>query len=691
MFVQQKEIRKIRAFLTPRRLMIWGVIILLIIACVSIYIYWLRSKRAAFLNKKNLFEALIYDYSLERFKLSDDKIRFFTQSFKFDTIMLTPAELGVTDDRKDWFADSETFGTFVNTIYSLMSATIDPKSSFYKSGKIWNIIIHMIREVEAKLPSVPEKFKFVWDSNWFQFSISYPLFLVSVTYMYRRLFKRDDEFLIRHLASYIANYYEDPVTAIGILSTGWLRDGPNAIMMAVPYIGGHLFLNDWNPDTTSMRYVKKYITLQYVNSGNGFYYDGTFVFHTVLRAYGYLTSSYLDFVLISKFLNNHNTVKAINSILGKTEHPTIPLHFGPWFSRTSSQSTNSRFNKFGKLGFFTLDHMRGVIAKKEDWIIAFNGQQPDLCYYESDGSNYSWAQYWTMARRFMYKDTPKRIYKQLIPYYPGVWSYGRQAIDIKSETTTTETHMPEVAKAIICQLGDEALAMLNRYIVNMAGNSFDVYELTLITRNGVHCYYRVKPNLSQAASNTLTLGVQVDDLATEGSRLAGEGATSGKRFKNSCAFVYPGELGKVESDEIDDPDNETRKLTTLYIEPRLDPLGSQCGFSHVHTESGHNELIKPPTINEIETSDMIVVNSTKHPELLVLYNKITKTAAISVDMGNTYRTDLSLRKSNLDEIFESGYRVENSSFISNSYKLNILNGGKYQAIITNANLKIAAS
>lgn len=687
MFVKQRPIRKFTSYFTPSRIRTIVVVLVIILFCLGTFIYYLYAKKSAFSDKQSLFETLIYEYALNRTISDPSRVQFYMNSFTFDSVMLTAEQLNLSDDRKIWYADSETFGSFVNTLNALMAATIDPTSRFYKSESIWKMLRHAIREIEAKLPSVPENYKFPWGVNWYQFSVSYPLFLVSTTYMHRRLFRRDDEFMTRHLSSYIANYFKDPPTSKGIISMGWLRNGPNAILMAVPYIGGHLFLNDWNEHSTGMEYIRSYVTLKFVTTKDGFYPDGSFVFHTELRAFGYITSAYQDFVLVSKFLGITNSLKAVHLALAKSEHPTIPRHFGPWFNRTARQY--SSFSRLGKLGFFVYDHMRGISAKTADWIISFNGQQPDICFYESDASNYSWAQYWTMARRFMYKDTPENIYKQLLPYYPGIWSYGRQAIDIKSQTTTTETYLPAEASCIICKMGDEAIGMYNKYIVDMAGNYFDVTELTLVTRIGVHCYYNIKPNISLAASNTLTLGVQVDELSPEG-RLAGEGAEFGKRFAKTCSFVYPGVLGKTLTDEIDDPMDANKKLTVLYIEPRLDSGGSECGFSNVHSESGHNELIVPPQIDRIETAQFTLIFSDVK-SVLILQNKITKTAVVSTDMGPIYRTDLSIEKSVLDDTFNRGYKPADKSMvlIGNNYKLSVTNGAKYQATIINANLKFS--
>ncbi|ABQ08778.1 hypothetical protein SGHV004 [Glossina pallidipes salivary gland hypertrophy virus] len=44
-----------------------------------------------------------------------------------------------------------------------------------------------------------------------------------------------------------------------------------------------------------------------------------------------------------------------------------------------------------KLGFYTLDYIRGISVKTKDYLIGIKGQQPKICFYESDGANYCWG------------------------------------------------------------------------------------------------------------------------------------------------------------------------------------------------------------------------------------------------------------------------------------------------------------
>lgn len=696
MYTHQSKFRQIRYNFNGKRILI--VLVVVIVLCLPFIVYymWLRKKRDQFKNKRALFESLIYEYTLEKKKIGFEKIPVYIDSFHMTNELWNPSDLGLDENRRVWTSDAETFGKVINTVHGLMSWTVAPNSPLYKDAKIWEIILHTIRVVAIKVPTEPSRTTFLWGGNWYQFSITYPLFLVSATYMYKRLFKRNDEMMTRHLSTYIAKYFIDPKLPNGMESMGWFRDGPNAVMMAVPYTGGHLFMKDWSPNTTSMRYVKKYVSLELVTSGNGFYADDTFVFHSRreadgtmvgLRALGYLTSSYADFVLMSRFFGIPNVIQAIHSILSKTEHPTIPLHFGPWFNRGNNQ--HSTLSRFGKLGSFVFDHARSVVFKTPNSTIGFNGQHPELCYYESDNSNYHWGQYWAFSRRFMYENTDQYIYRELVPYYPGVWSYGRVAVDMKSENSTTNTHAPEKADCIIVHEPNQAIGMYNKYNINMKGVRFDVTELTMVTDVAVHCFYEITPDASLIGDNAITLAVQVGKLDITNPQLYGTGNEKGRRFKEAASFVYPGQRGQVYTVKLQNPasSDEKNKLDAMYIEPHVKGTKATCGFSTVHTESNSNELLQEPTIHRIETQDFILISPKDHPESLILWNKTTKTAAISCNMGLKYNTSLRVKKSIPDTVFESGYTSVGGVILDKNICFQINNGNKFQAMFENVSLR----
>lgn len=690
MYSQQTKLRKLRTKFTVKSILIVLVILIILVLPILFYYVKLMQKRKEFENKRLLFERLLYEYSMDRPKFSDTKVTYYTNTFHMDEVMLTPDEMGLDSEHNDWANDSSTFGELIKIVQGLMTLTISPQSSLYKNANIWRIVMHTIRVVATKLPTYPLDNKFPWGQNWYQFSITYPLFLVTATYMYGRLFKKRDEFMIRHLSSYIANYFKDPLPTKkgGMLSMGWHRDGPNAVMMAVPYTGGHLFMKTWSPKRTSMQYVKDYVTLTYVNRGNGFYEDGgTFVFHTTLRAFGYIISSYPDFVLMSRFFGIPNVVQAINKSLAKTEHPTIPFHFGPWFTRTSNQA--STFSRFGKLGAFVLDHMRGVTFKTEQYTIGFNGQHKELCFYESDQSNYHWAQYWIFARRHMYKTSDPKIYRTLIPYYPGVWSYGRTPLDMRSLSTTTETYLPDSASCIICLIENEAIGFYNKYQMTVNGELFKVTELTLVTKLGIHCYYEVMPNINLVGERPLTLGIQIGQQDIVKTALNGPGNKDGLAFINDVSsFVYTdgSEQSRVKSIKISDPNNANNKLDGLYLEPHVRNGKASGGFSTIHSAVRYNELIHDPTINKIETTEFLLLSPDKYTDTLFLLHKPKQCAAVSIDMGVTFRKDIAIPKKNIDFVLEPGYTVANGLDQDNFLRFNIKSEHKYQVMFENANV-----
>lgn len=377
-------------YLTPTFTVI---LIIVIILLVTVGILYYTNKKHKILTMTERFSDYIYAYAIEwSGEIKDAEISSTIATFQFDSVMVPITKTDATGSvvsNYEWNTNSEAFLDLIRIVQRMIIRSCQPESIHYKNETIWNMARHFINEVQSRLPTQPKFKTFPWGENWYQFSISYPLFLVIVAYLQVRLFKKDvDQTIYRTLSLYIQNYFESPADdRSGIKSMGWLCDGPNAIMMAVPYIGGHLLLKDLDNKNNICKYIERYVSLQFVTSGEGLYPDYGFVFHSTLRAYGYVYSSYNDIVLISKFLEKNDYLK-LKNVFEIFEHPTIPRHFSGWFTRSASVATN---RKGGKLGFYAVDSICAVIAKTADWMIQFNGQRTSLCYYESDQENYTWG------------------------------------------------------------------------------------------------------------------------------------------------------------------------------------------------------------------------------------------------------------------------------------------------------------
>lgn len=659
--------------------------IFLLFFAIIAYILIRRRNKKMLENINNKYRKLIYTYTYEYNKsMTDTLIDFYINSFTFDTEMWNANVLdkSYTTDNISWFSDTEVFGSMIKTLHNMLSSTVRKNSRHYRSEVIWKIIDHAIRECSKKLPSEPRTFSFPWGENWYQFSITYPLFLVAVSYIREAEFGRVDLFTSRHLTSYISNYFKP--SEKGVISMGYLRDGANAIMMAVPYIGGHLLMNTYSASDKSIVYAKKYCRLDPVKEGEGLFADGSYITHTSLRGFGYLTSAIEDFRLVSKFFDFDNTIALINRSLEKTEHPGIPLHFGPWFSRTGGQGSKANYTN-GRLGFYVLDHMRGVSVKTDNWIVAFNGQQPALCYYESDQTNYAWAQYWVGARRFMYADTESSIHKKLLPYYSGVMSYNNRLLEIRSPSTTTTTFLPNKASCIICQL-PECVAMFNKYYIKYADFVFDVEELNIITSSGGHFYYRIVPNQQLQAANPMNIGVNFGKIEAAGT-VSGIGQAF--VFSENVCFVYASQ-GEITQTEITHPKKQNTTLQCLQITPMLSTQTRDlsCGFSIMHNSKDSNEMVSSPSIHKIQTTNYAVYRDSRYPDLLFLHDIGKKICAVSQDMGVAVRNTISLPRAALqDTLNDDAYTIPNAITINDQHTKNIAPGEKFQLLIENIAFK----
>lgn len=396
------------------------------------------------------FTKYIKEY-LSNEKANDENALTTSREFKNDDIIL---------NRYKWSTASEEFGDFISDFLNLLNCIQNPKSSFYKSEQAWDMIRHVVKTVNAKLPNPPANMKFPWGNNWYQFSISYPRLLVFSTYLYRSHHGQFDQKMKNEAARIINNYIKSPT-----LSLGWTRGGDNSVMMAVPWCGMLVMQNQLKQKQNEAGYilVKKQITFPEVSYGEGMYKDKGYVFHSNLRAYGYLYGSVNDYIIMMKLEGKMEGVKKIEAVFDVLEHPTINVHFGPLYGR-GPKMTSARP---GKLGFYHIDSNKVVSIKEKDYLIQFNGQNSLLYGYESDAINFKYAQYWLMAREIYTKYSTGIIDLNILTRLPGVVSKNYGLIELKpptsgNDTSTTKGYQPTRAICCICKL-NKTIAIYNSY------------------------------------------------------------------------------------------------------------------------------------------------------------------------------------------------------------------------------------
>lgn len=609
----------------------------------------------------------------ESSNFQEERVQFNLDRFEFSSILLP---VGDVTKNLTWDTDSSTFGDLCNDLMGMVSYGSDSMSKYYKNELLWKQIMYAIKTISAKLPDVPKDYNVPWGDNWYQFSITYPLLLVSTAFSYYDTFKAEDSFLTRHLSSYINNYYKESPVVNGLISMGWLRYESNVIGMSVPLIGGRLYSNRFDPNTNSQKYAREYMNAEYVYTNNGFYYDNTYITH-VSRNDGYTTSFYNDFKFIFDF---YRLETRFFSVLHKnfsiTEHPDFPLHHGPWFNRGASMKGFAPGRKFAKYGVDIRGYERGVCIRTKQISLHYCGQMSPLASYESDRTNKEWGQCWIFMRRPITKTSADRLYKELVPYYDGVHSYGVKQIDWPSTTQTTDVYPPDSALCSLCYVQNKAAGMYNKYKIRMANQySFDIEEITLGTPTGFHVYYQCKVDSSLAASNPYTIACRLGNLdEAQIGRLTGIGAKNAYAFDDFIGtFLYFDEIDTenvdsvVHVDKVMDPATG-KEVDALYVQPTQRQI-FQFGFSNNFYEYGsiprHNNLSQQPSITELSTDDYKVEKLDTEEAILILHDYKAKKAVISYAYNYILPRGITIKKSILDQKFES-YNVYGGQLNSSS-------------------------
>lgn len=699
MYKNQSVNRQIYAFLGGR----FGVLALVIVIVVFIIATVLYIRKRKFEQQQDdndflRYLKLIKPYlriKRENLNFTEQSVQYEMDRFQFSNILLP---VGSVEQNLIWSTDSSTFGDLCNSLMGMLSYASDSKSKYYKNELLWKQILYAIRIIAAKLPDLPQQFTVPWGTNWYQFSITYPTFLVAAAFSYLDTFGEENTFLTRHLSSYIKNYFKESYNADGLLSMGWKRQESNVIGMSVPLIGGRLYANQFNRDANSQKYAREYMKADYVYENNGFYYDNTYITH-ISRNDGYTTSFYHEFKFIYDFYRmNTRFFRVLHRNFSITEHPDFGLHHGPWFSRGPSLKGFAPGRKYATYGLDIRGFERGICLRTKSVSLHYCGQIKPLAAYESDRINKEWGQCWIFMRRPITKDTAERMYTELVPYYDGVHSYGKIQINWPSITTTTTTFEPDNALCSLCCLTNKVAGMYNKFSIRMADQyNFDIEEINMVTPDALHVYYKCKVDANTAATNPYTIAIRLGYQEKNNNiSLTGIGSKYSYAFDNFIgSFLYLDEIDQenadsvVKIDDIIDPAT-SKTMNALYVQPtsrQLFTFGFSNNFYNYGTTDRHNSLNALPTMNTLSTDKYKLIKDDTDDALLFLNNYVDKTAAISYAFNFKLPKGISIRKSVLDGKYTQ-YNVVNGIFDSHNgvYTVNTYEK-QFQMLLTNVAFK----
>ncbi|ABQ08777.1 hypothetical protein GpSGHVEth003 [Glossina pallidipes salivary gland hypertrophy virus] len=155
-----------------------------------------------------------------------------------------------------------------------------------------------------------------------------------------------------------------------------------------------------------------------------------------------------------------------------------------------------------------------------------------------------------------------------------------------------------------------------------------------------------------------------------------------------CVFPYYNKaVGSfVEKKTMQNPINSAETLTAYVLRPQLenDNTYLECGFTNMYNTT-KNELVKPPTIDCIETSKYkCMTREIDNISYMMLLNKNTNECSISNDMGIRVQTIIKIPKDILNNTFKKGYKLPSHLTETKYIRFKISAGSKYHIIVKNA-------
>lgn len=423
-------------------------------------------------------------------------------------------------DTQTWDTDENNFQILASHLQTICVLTITPISKFYLNAEFLQHIDDIITITRAKFESIPLKhFTFPWGDNWYQFSISWPYSLATSYYLLTNIYRRASDLLERfkdYVIYYIDKYVEEADT-----SMGWVRNGPNVVLIGAGYVAGHWLMGDlYDPSIqNSPSYLELLHQLQIplVTSGEGRYPDGGFVFHGNVRAYGYISSSQDQATFIGAAQPNDFdiVVQLLSDIMC---HPTIAANFSPLFTRTPQQG---RFLNPGKLGSFVQNSSRVVSVKYKRSFMQFMGMVPNLAYYESDRLQYMWPSMWVFWRPLFLPNNLRIITTKNVNYLPGVivkTGFENNVWEIHSSTSTTESFVDPLLSSTSLKYEDDTIFFQNIVCFEQVKGTNcplkdkqGIMEFKIISEESIQCIYIWDLNQGSDLMINLETGVLLEE------------------------------------------------------------------------------------------------------------------------------------------------------------------------------------
>ena len=384
----------------------------------------------------------------------------------------------------EWSVSETVFTDLLAALQVLATAYTNETHSMFRNGDLFSALKYSLETVHAKIDSYKpfKPYTFPWGKNWYQFSVSLPNYYVLIYYRLRNLERFQSTAWLREIiVSDVLSLVTDPEHSLG-----WKRTGPNTILMGcnwlvAMHLAGRLSEAVKDPSTA---YMQEQANMDPVTSGEGIRPDGGFIFHTNLRAYGYIASSRNSALLASQIIPNR-FAEVYTRLSDLMCHPTINQNQMGLFTRENKQK---RFMDPGKLGVHVLHSVRVITAKFPNYFAQFLGTAKEIAFYESDKSNDAWMQYWVMSRELYVHNYTRLFTADTCIYQAGILHYGGQLVRMPTQTTTTTTFTTDQGISSVVQYEDELCAFFTRYSIPSFSKT-TICELTSCEKHGKFSFY----------------------------------------------------------------------------------------------------------------------------------------------------------------------------------------------------------
>lgn len=393
--------------------MVFILLLFLLVIIVQLLIVDHRYSKSVIINKKTLITTMKDIYIG---KPDPHKIKNYINDITLTGNNVYSNDKALIETSGLIIACKKTEALLVNAMYDI--------NTYSKTKQIINFIYdNLDKKINISTKHLP------YGNNWYEFSIGIPLLYVTLLII---AIKRNDselDSMIQRYCTQILRINTRPNKSYFSIC----RDGPNAAMMGYTYWISKIMTDykfnkfDFYNNPSTELILKLYYG-SYVTEGEGMYADGTFIFHTNVRAYGYAIMLFrmlwfYDYMVgnsVSTSIRKERIWFCLKNII----HPTIPMIGSTIINRTGEHLCllsvknnitlpHMAFMTIGSiLSYMSVDFTIQYMCATKRWAAYETKRQEDRLYYVN-----------VLGRRLLTRESSEKIINGEEMFEPGVVFY----------------------------------------------------------------------------------------------------------------------------------------------------------------------------------------------------------------------------------------------------------------------------